>query len=132
MKKRLLSLLLAVLMIAGMAGSSLAAKEAFKSKLASTAEVKGVQVPRAGEHPYQPRGKLEFFGDLGEENFEQHFWWEGKNNLTGSDTFQAGHTYTYELVIMPPSVRRTIRISRSASVSVSMYTKSSRSSIPLQ
>ena len=103
MKKRLLSLLLAVLMIAGMAGSSLAAKEAFKSKLASTAEVKGVQVPRAGEHPYQPRGKLEFFGDLGEENFEQHFWWEGKNNLTGSDTFQAGHTYTYELVIMPPS-----------------------------
>ncbi len=73
MKKRLLSLLLAVLMIAGMAGSSLAAKEAFKSKLASTAEVKGVQIPRAGEHPYQPRGTLTPMADA---IFESQLWWD--------------------------------------------------------
>ena len=103
MKKRLLSLLLAVLMIAGMAGSSLAAKELFKN-MVHTAEVRGVQVPRAGEHPYEPRGTLTPMADA---IFESQLWWDETldRNMTSSDTFIAGQKYHFVLVLMPPEAK---------------------------
>ena len=66
MNKRIVSLSLILCMTAGMI---LPVSSAMPE--VSSAEIKGVQVPRAGEHPFTPRGGLE---PLGGAIFEQNLW----------------------------------------------------------